>query len=446
MRIAVVGSGYVGLVSAACLADSGHEVVCVDRDPSRLAAVRDGRAPFYEPGLNEILARQVGHRLEATGDLAAAVRSSDASLVCVGTPFDGERIDLSAVEGAVREIGAALRGSRRWHTVVVRSTVVPGTTDGLVRRVLESEAGRPIGDALGLATNPEFLTEGSAVADFAQPDRIVIGTRDDRSRAALDEMYSTFSDVPRLYVTPREAELIKYASNALLATAISFANEIADLCEVVGEADVTRVMKGVHLSRYLTAQVPNDRGWTAPLASFLEAGCGYGGSCLPKDVRALVAEGRTWGLPMTLLRAVDEINRRRPERVLALLGKHFGTLEGVPVTVLGLAFKPDTDDVRQTPAAPLIDLLLDRKARVTVYDPVALHRLGSLYPRGDVIAASSMEEAVREAAAVVLVTRWQEFASLPDVLDRLGVQPLVVDGRRMLDSSAFARYEGIGRG
>lgn len=446
MRVAVVGSGYVGLVSAACLAEAGHRVICVDRDSTKLAAVRNGKAPFFEPGLDEILSRQVGRRLEASGDLEAAVRASDVSLVCVGTPFDGQRVDLSAVEEAVREIAAALRTAQSWHTVVVRSTVIPGTTDGLVRGILESETGGRVGESFGLAANPEFLTEGSAVADFRRQDRIVVGTLDERSRSVLDQLYSPFPEAARVYVKPREAELIKYASNALLAVAISFSNEIADLCEAVGEADVTEVMQGVHLSRYLTAQEPSDKSWTAPLASFLEAGCGYGGSCLPKDVRALVAQGRSLGLPMNLLAAVDEVNRRRPQRLVELLGKHFPSLQGVPVAVLGLAFKPSTDDVRETPARPVIDLLLARGAHVTVYDPVALPHLPLLYPGGGVAAASSLEEAVADASAVLLVTRWREFERLPDVLAKLSVQPLVVDGRRIVDAASCARYEGIGRG
>lgn len=446
MRVCVVGAGYVGLVTGACLADRGHTVICADRDAEKVEAINRGVAPIHEAGLPELLARTVGRTLRATTSLPEAVAASEISLICVGTPFANGAIDLSAIEAAAAEIGTALAGGDHWHTVVVRSTVVPGTTDSVVLPIVERASGRRAGDGFGIGMNPEFLTEGTALADFLQQDRIVIGALDDRSREAMEGLYAGFDEVPRVSVNPRTAELIKYASNALLATAISFSNEFADLCEALGGIDSVEVMRGVHLSRYLTAQAPSPRGWTAPLASFLEAGCGYGGSCLPKDVKALAAHGHRLGLQMPMLGAVDLINAGRADRLLAPLLREFDSLEGVEVAVLGLAFKPDTDDTRETPARPVVERLLARGAKVTVYDPVAGNQAERLFGAGAVTVAASLQAAVADAQAVVLVTRWPEFQALPDLLSGRTDPPLVVDGRRVLAPDRLRRYAGIGLG
>jgi UDPglucose 6-dehydrogenase/GDP-mannose 6-dehydrogenase len=245
-------------------------------------------------------------------------------------------------------------------------------------------------------------------------------------------------------VNPRTAEMIKYASNSLLATAISFSNELANLASAVGGIDIVDVMRGVHLSRYLTAQDGAAAGWRAPISAFLEAGCGYGGSCLPKDVKALVAHGKTLGVEMPLLAAVERTNAGRPTALLRLLRRHFPSLAGIRVTILGLAFKPDTDDVRETPAAPIVHALLDEGAHVTVHDPVAAGAAASLFGTGRVRVADTLEQAVEGAEAVVLVTRWPEYGALPELLEGRDPQPLVVDGRRVLDRNRIRRYEGIG--
>jgi UDPglucose 6-dehydrogenase/GDP-mannose 6-dehydrogenase len=446
MRVAIVGTGYVGLVTGACLAERGHEVTCVDVDAAKVAAITAGRAPFHEAGLPELLARHAGHGLRATTDLAAAVRGSEITLIAVGTPFRGDAIDLTFVEAAAREIGGALRGGTAWHTVVVRSTVVPGTTDGVVLPLLELHSGRRAGESLGVGMNPEFLTEGTAVADFVRQDRIVIGGVDERSRDEVERLYAGLDGVPRVRTNTRTAEMIKYASNALLATAISFSNELANLGATLGGIDTREVMRGVHLSRYLTAQEAAPAGWSAPVAGFYEAGCGYGGSCLPKDVKALAAHGRAAGVPMRVLEAVDAVNRDQPARLVELVRRHFPALTGVPVTVLGLAFKPGTDDVRETPARPVVESLLAEGARVTVFDPVAAGAADALFGAGRVTVAPDLTAAISGAKAVVLVTRWPEFAALPGLLAPMADPPVVVDGRRMLEKDSVRRYDGIGLG
>jgi UDPglucose 6-dehydrogenase/GDP-mannose 6-dehydrogenase len=444
MRVAVIGAGYVGLVTGACLADQGHDVTVVDLDAAKVDAVNAGRAPIHEQGLPGLLARVVGRTLRGTTDLQGAVAGSDVVLIAVGTPSKGGAIDLSAVESASRAVGASLRGAKGYTVVVVRSTVVPGTTEGLVRRALEEGSGRVAGRDFGLGMNPEFLTEGTALDDFQHQDRIVIGALDPRSLDVLERLYAGFPDVARVHVNPRTAEMIKYASNALLATSISYSNELANLASAVGGIDIVEVMRGVHLSRYLSAQDTVPAGWSAPISAFLEAGCGYGGSCLPKDVKALVAHGRSLGVDMPLLAAVEKTNAGRPAALIALLRRHFPSLDEVRVTVLGLAFKPDTDDVRETPAGPVVQGLLDEGARVTVHDPVAGGSATALFGPGRVRVATTLAEGIGEAQAIVLVTRWPEYGILPDLLAGMDPQPLVIDGRRMLDRSRLARYEGIG--
>lgn len=446
MRVAIVGTGYVGLVTGVCLASRGHDVTCVDIDPTKVDRINAGEAPIHEARLPELLRSVIGGKLRATTDLATAVRGADTSLIAVGTPFAGGAIDLQYIERSARDIGRALRGHTAYHVVVIRSTVVPGTTEGLVRRALEEESGRTVGKDLGLGMNPEFLTEGQAIDDFESQDRIVIGGVDQRSCEAIDALYAGFDGVPRVQSNPATAEMIKYASNALLATAISFSNEMANLATALGNIDIVEVMRGVHLSRYLTRADGGGASWTAPLASFLMAGCGYGGSCLPKDVKALASAGAAVGSPMRLLEAVEAINQAQPARLIDLVRKEVPDLKGRRVAVLGLAFKPDTDDVRETPARPVVEALLAAGAIVTVYDPIAGAQAEPLFGKGRVRVAHSLGDAIGSAEVVVLITRWQEFEALPELLRNSKPAPLVVDGRRMLDPASVPRYAGIGLG
>jgi len=443
MRVSIVGTGYVGLVTGVCLAERGHDVLCVDVDPVKVDMINSARAPIHEKGLPELLSRNCGHRLRACTDLADAVAATDLTFIAVGTPAAQGRIDLRHVERAALEIGAALKEKERYHAVIVKSTVIPGTTIGLVRTALQNASGKIAGDGFGLGMNPEFLTEGTAVADFSQPDRLVLGAIDARTHDVLRELYEQFdAGIPRIITNPSTAEMIKYASNAVLATMISFSNEIARLCTAVGGIDAIDVMRGVHEAAYFTARRA-DETITAGITSFLEPGCGFGGSCLPKDVTALIGQGREHGLDLGLLRSVLDINRTQADEVMRLIGRHFDSLNDLPVAVLGIAFKPDTGDVRESPAFPLIRRLKARGARITAFDPVAHpHEHEEL---SGVTLAGSLHEAVAGAQIVVLVTRWAEFSNLAGILQTLARQPLVVDGRRMLDPWAFDTYEGIGR-
>jgi len=446
MKLAIIGAGYVGLVSGACFAEVGHDVTCVDVDQDRVDRINRGQAPIHEEGLEALLRRHVGTRLRATRDLTAAVRASEMTFIAVGTPFDGKRIDLGYIRQAAREIGAALRDHDGYHVVVVKSTVVPGTTDDVVRPLLEEASGLRAGVGFGVGMNPEFLTEGVAVRDFMEPDRIVIGGMEERSVEALARVYAPFRDVPVLRTNNKTAEMIKYASNAVLATLISFSNEVGNLCARLGGVDVAEVMQGVHMARYFTTPLVDGERVTAPITSFLDAGCGFGGSCLPKDVKALVAHGEAAGQPMPLLDTVIQINLKQPQRVIEILERSFPSLRGLKVSILGLAFKPDTDDMRESPAIPIAGELLARGAVVSAYDPVATEAARRVLPADRIRFVDTLEQALADTDAAVLVTRWDEFKRIPDVLGRMPKPPLIVDGRRMLDKRRIARYAGIGLG
>jgi UDPglucose 6-dehydrogenase/GDP-mannose 6-dehydrogenase len=443
MKLSIIGTGYVGLVTGVCLADKGHEVACVDVDPTKVDRINAGETPIHEPGLPELLRKHAGRRLRATTDLAEAVVGSDLTLIAVGTPFDGTHIDLTFVKRCAQQIGTALRKKKGRHVVVVKSTVVPGTTDEVVRPILEKASGRKAGRTLGVGMNPEFLSEGEALQDFMKPDRIVLGGDDDLTLDALAAVYKPFRGVPVLRTSNKTAEMIKYASNALLATLISFSNEIGNLCSDLGGVDSVDVMKGVHLSHYLMPFAEGGRV-RAPISSFVAAGCGFGGSCLPKDVKALIARGKGAKARMGLLREVIRINEAQPARMIALVKKQVPRLKGVPVGVLGLAFKPDTDDLRESPALRLVDLLLEEGAKVLAYDPIAMPAAKAVLAGKPVAFSDSLRDIVERSRVLLLVTSWKEFEKLPGLLARRRTQPLLVDGRRQIDRARVKRYAGIG--
>jgi UDPglucose 6-dehydrogenase len=444
MKVSIFGAGYVGLVTGACLADMGHTVVCVDVDSEKVDTINKGVAPIFEINLEEMLRRNVPVRLRATTDTREAVLASDLSLIAVGTPSDGERIDLTQIKTVASQIGQSLRQKNTYHLVVVKSTVVPGTTDEVVRPILEAASQKNAGVDFGLGMNPEFLTEGQAVEDFMSPDRIVLGGIDAKSLDLLEELYAGFPRAVRLRTNNKTAEMIKYTSNALLATMISFSNEIANLCSAVGGIDSVDVMRAVHLNRYLSVSLPDGKSLMASIASFLIPGCGFGGSCLPKDVKALRAYGEQTGVSMRLLDAVLRINEEQPHKILSLLKKHFVSLRGVRIAVLGLAFRPDTNDMRESPAIPIIDQLLADGADIQAYDPIANNEARELFRGRPVCLRDDLQSAISDVEAIILVTSWSEFKKIPELLARMNPQPILIDGRRLLDKHSVSKYDGIG--
>lgn len=410
MNISIIGTGYVGLVTGACLAKLGHKVVCVDQLAARVLRISGGSAPFFEPGLQPLVEETIASgALSATVDLISAVQDSDVTLIAVGTPDADGHIDLSQIETASAAIGHALKSKPGYHVVAVKSTVVPGTTDGVVRAALEGAAGKVTGTDIGLCMNPEFLREGTAIEDFMAPDRIVIGASDARAAAVMQEVYASF-DCPRVVMSLRNAEFTKYASNALLATLISFSNELASLCERTPGADAEIVMDGLHLDKRLSPVIDGHRVRPGIL-SYLRPSSGYGGSCLPKDIAALLAYARGKNVETPLLAAVAQVNAARTSAVLDLAEDRIGAFAGQRVGVLGLAFKSGTDDLRHSPAIHLVELLRDRGADVTVYDPVATDLAKPLL-NGTVKYAGGALEALEGSDVAIIGTAWPEWGEL----------------------------------
>jgi UDPglucose 6-dehydrogenase len=337
-----------------------------------------------------------------------------------------------------------LREKSGYHVVVVKSTVVPGTTEDVVLPLLEEHSGKRAGEAFGVGMNPEFLREGEAINDFMEPDRIVLGGIDLRTIEVLDALYEGFPRVDKIRTNPRTAEMIKYTSNSLLASLISFSNEIGNLCARIG-VDVVEVMEGVHLDRRLSPIAENGKRIRPASLTYLAAGCGFGGSCFPKDVKALIAYGEEQGSPMALLRSVIDVNRMQPEKMMELLKKHVPEIRGRKVAVLGMAFKPGTDDIRESPSIPVTRHLLDEGAIVSAYDPVARHEAQRVF--GDQVQFfDDLAGAVADVDAVLVMTRWPDFDTLPQLLSDAANAPVVIDGRRMLPKDAVPRYDGIGLG
>jgi UDPglucose 6-dehydrogenase len=434
MRIAMIGAGYVGLVSGACFSDFGHVVTCVDSDAAKIRELQNGNLPIFEPGLDALVASNVeAGRLSFASESAAAIRVADAIFLAVGTPSrrgDGFA-DLSYVYDAAREIAAEMEG---FTVIVIKSTVPVGTNDevdAIIRKL------RPDAD-FTVVSNPEFLREGAAIEDFKRPDRVVVGTDNERARRVMRELYRPLfiNETPILFTGRRAAELIKYASNAFLATKVTFINEMADLCEKCG-ADVQEVARGMGLDRRIAGK-------------FLHAGPGFGGSCFPKDTAALAAIGQRYGVPTRIVETVIGVNDARKRamaaRVVAACG---GSLKGKTVAVLGLTFKPNTDDMREAPSLVIVPALEAQGARVRAYDPQGMEEARKLMPRLE--TATDPYTCIERADAMLILTEWDQFRALD--LDRVKAalrSPVVVDLRNIYKPADLAAkgitYVGVGRG
>jgi UDPglucose 6-dehydrogenase len=433
MRITMVGTGYVGLVSGACFADFGHQVVCVDKNADKIAALQRGEIPIFEPDLDRLVeANARAGRLSFTTDLAEPVRNSDAVFIAVGTPSrrgDGHA-DLSYVYAAAREIAANLTD---FTVVITKSTVPVGTGDEVERLIRETS---PKAD-FAVASNPEFLREGAAIRDFKHPDRIVAGTDDERARKVIAEIYRPLylNQAPVMFTGRRTAELIKYAANAFLATKITFINEIADLAEKVG-ADVQEIARGIGLDNRIGSK-------------FLHAGPGFGGSCFPKDTRALIKTAQDHEAPIRIVEAVLAVNENRKRAMARKVAAAFGgSLRGKTIALLGLTFKPNTDDMRESPSIPLITALQDLGATIKAYDPEGMEQARS--ELSDVTYCDGPYSCAEGADALVIVTEWEQFRALDlPRLKREMACPVIVDLRNIYRPDEVAghgfRYESIGR-
>ncbi|MBX0287806.1 UDP-glucose 6-dehydrogenase AglM [Haloarcula salinisoli] len=432
MNVSIVGSGYVGTTVAACLADLGHEVTTIDIDEAIVDAINDGESPIHEPGLDELVAEHGGRRLRATTDYDA-IRDTELTMLALPTPSNEDgSIDLQYMEAGAASVGEALAdgdGRDEPHLVVTKSTVIPRTTDErLAPRI--AEAGLERGTDFLVASNPEFQREGTAVADFLNPDKLVFGADDPRALAALGELYlplreAAESEVSVVETGIAEAEMIKYANNTFLASKVSLINDIGNVCKEF-DVDAYEVADAIGLDDRIGER-------------FLRSGVGWGGSCFPKDTDAIIAAAREQGYDPAVLSAAVELNDAQPERLLALLDDHVD-VRGEPVAVLGLSFKPGTDDIRNTRAVPVIEGLRERGADVVAYDPVATENMHEKYP--DIEYADSAADALAGASGAIVVTDWDEFAALDSEFDAMKAS-VVVDGRRIVDRREGITYEGL---
>jgi len=426
MKIAVAGSGYVGLVLGACLAENGNNVICVDKDAAKIAMLNEGRMPIYEPGLEEIVRRN-GHeeRLHFSTDLTSAVQASDMVFIAVGTPQgeDGSA-DLQHVLAVARDVGRAMQK----YTIVVDKSTVPVGTARKVREAVARETSLPF----SVVSNPEFLKQGAAIEDFMKPDRVVIGVErgDERAAAAMKELYGPFTrtGAPIMLMDTASAELCKYAANSMLATKISFMNEIANVCETVG-ADVDQVRRAIGADQRIGK-------------SFLFPGVGYGGSCFPKDVKAMMKSAADHGYDFKILRSVEEVNTLQKERLVTKMEQHFKSLKGRTIALWGLAFKPRTDDMREAPAITIVEKLLAAGAKVQAFDPEAMKVAKGIFG-GKIVLADRSYDALKGADALAIVTEWNEFRE-PDFakMRKLLKSPVIFDGRNLY-SPALMKEQGF---
>jgi UDPglucose 6-dehydrogenase len=443
MKISVIGTGYVGLVTGTCLAESGNDVICMDIDASKIEALNSGQVPIYEPGLEELIKRNAAHgRLLFTTDMARAVRSSDLIFIAVGTPpgEDGSA-DLKHVLGAAREIGTHMNG----HKLIINKSTVPVGTGDKVKSAVASRTKHKF----DVISNPEFLKEGAAIEDFMKPDRVIVGADSPKAAEAMQELYAPFvrTGKPVLIMDIRSAEMTKYASNALLATKISFINEMANICGSLG-ADIDHVRKGMGYDRRIGFE-------------FLFPGVGYGGSCFPKDVKALVQIAKEQGIDAKVLKSVEAVNERQKAALSEFIINHFHTkgpkkggrsgkpLAGRTIAVWGLSFKPRTDDMREAPSVVIIDQLVRAGAKIKAHDPVAMNEAYKIFKNKIELLGDSYET-LRGADALALVTEWNEFRT-PDFqrMKKLMKTPVVFDGRNIYSREELRKmgftYYGIGR-
>jgi UDPglucose 6-dehydrogenase len=440
-RISIVGTGYVGLSTAIGFAIKGYKVTTLTHDPEKATKINKGIPPFHEPDLQQNLKKVVNKKLlKCTLNNLEPILNTDITFIATGTPSqpDGS-IDLQYIKKSAEEIAKTLKKKKNYHLIVVKSTVTPGTTENLVIPIIEKHSGKRCGVDFGLCMNPEFLRQGSALHDNLNPDRIVIGEFDQKSGKILETLYRDFckeKTPPIIRTNLPTAELIKYASNVFLATKISFINTIANICQKIQGADVTTIANAMGLDKRINPH-------------FLNAGLGYGGSCFPKDVKALIAFSTSLGYDAEMLKATEQINNTQPQQAIELAKKHLGNLKDKKIAILGLAFKPDTDDMREARSIRLINQLLNEGAKITAYDPVATSNAKAIF-RDKIKFATSAIETLKNADCCIITTEWNEFKKLtPETFIKNMRRPILIDGRRIYDPKQFSQkltFAAIGLG
>ena len=454
MNVIVFGTGYVGLVTGACLAHIGNNVVCIDKNVEIVKKINSGKASIYEPGLQEILEDNINNsNLKASENLREFITEAEVIIIAVGTPSDRNgSIDLSQVINAIKEISENIKFKQTYTCIIVKSTVVPGTTANILSKILEKELGSE-NNNWGIGMNPEFLREGSAVKDFMEPDRIVLGANSESAKNYMQLLYSTF-EVPKIITNTTTAEFIKYSNNTLLALLISFSNELSRIADKLPGVDIKDVMKGIHLDNRWSPLINYEKIFPSIL-SYLDAGCGYGGSCFPKDVSALKNFADKIQVKTSLINCIQEINDSQKEYSIEHVSRIIGELRGLTFLILGLSFKPDTDDVRESPSIEIIKSLIRKGAKIYAHDPLKLARnnfksFSSEIIKEDFVLIENIEEILSEINGIYLVTAWKEYINYDwgRVIRMNKNIKIFYDGRRVINSEIFKDsnciYSGIG--
>jgi len=438
MGVSIIGAGYVGLITAVGLANAGHRVILVERRADVVEKIRKGESHIYEIGLEPLLKEVLGKGLlEVTSSIAEAISGSEITMVCVATPSDKEgNIDLADIRTVGEQVGIALKGKAEFHTFIVKSTVIPGTTE-YFGGVVAKASGKELYREFGIGMNPEFLREGNAIEDFVNVDRVIIGTNDPQSKKEINRLYA-FVKAPIINVNVRTAEMIKYANNSFFALCISFSNEIAQICGLVDDVNPYEVMSGVVHDKRLSLQEGEAMRF-AGVAGYLVPGCGFGGSCFPKDVKALRQFSYSKGYTPRLVEGIINVNESQIREAVRKLNRSLVSLDGKEIAIMGVAFKPDTDDIRESPSIKIIDAILEEGGHVRAYDPKALDKAKRVY--GDRITyCKTHEELLKGADAAVLVTKWSEFGKIsPEEFKRLLKNPLLLDCRGFYPAEKYSK-------
>ena len=434
MKVSVIGTGYVGLITGVCLASKGHEVICVDINQEIVKSINESKPHIYERNLGEMLNQVIlEKKFYATSSISNALDKSELAIIAVGTPSKNGEINLSFVKSISSKIGEYMNLKKRRITVIVKSTVIPGTTDTVVKNILEKKSNLKH-HQFGLGMNPEFLKEGSAISDFMNPDRIVFGTDDEKSLKVLENLYSPW-ECQKIIVNTRTAEFIKYANNTILASQISLSNELSLLASKLSKIDIMKVIEGVQ-SDYRWSFKLNEKLIKPQITTYQIPGCGFGGSCFPKDVEAISALGEKTGLDMKMTRAITEVNEKQPYKVSQLIEETYGTLKSKKILLLGVAFKPDTDDIRDSASIKIIESLYKLEARLTVHDPIALKNykkhIGNRLP--NINMTESWKDCLDKNEIIIIATNWSEYKELSKLKNSAN---LIFDCRRLLNASNF---------
>lgn len=441
MKISIIGLGYVGLVTGICFCEYGHKVICVEKNKKKISDLNKKKEIIFEPGLKNLLQKHLNKNFLVSNNLKRAILNTDISFITVGTPFKNGKFNTSYLKSVSKDIGLSLKYKKKYHVIVIKSTVLPGTTDKLIKNYIEKYSGKKLGKNFGLSMNPEFLREGEAINDFIKSDRIVIGSDAKKTQLLVKKVYKKFKNTPILMTNNKTAELIKYTSNSLLANLISFSNEISNIGDKIGDINFDQVLKGVSLDRRITTKI-NKKLVIPGLVSYLEPGCGFGGSCFPKDVKSLSYLASKLKSDNSILKSILKTNENQIDKLYKIILKNTPSFKK-NILILGLAFKPNTDDIRESPSIKLIKKLLkNNKNMIEVYDPVALKNTKKIF-KNRLIYSNNLRKSVNNKDVIIVMTKWKVLKNLNNILQKKS-NPLIIDPRRFLNPKKYKKYLAFG--